>query len=180
MKSTEIRLFREKLALDEDNRQIRLSLHEHYEWLEAYWHDRYNAKNQIAKFSNEFGVFYWNIEGIKEIARKIAFYPPVGNSNNDFEPTITVLRATYFLRFLSELFEEQFPGTDEEIEIADNWNKSSFEALLTIGKQIRDNLFHGRKIELNEPQYTRNKELIKMASDIMSLVLDNLEQAEQV
>jgi len=179
MLATQIRLFREKLAQDKENLDVRRTLHEHYEWLESYWQNRFKGNNHIDKFDKELGEYFWNLKQTKTIAYKVAFYPPVGSSKNDFQPSISIQRATYFLRYFSDLFEEEFPDTSNEKEIGILWNKSSFAALLTIVKQVRDNLFHGRKMELEEPQYTRNKELITMCVEVTTIILDNLEQAEK-
>lgn len=178
MRAIEIKLFRERLAVDKENQGIRRTLHEHYEWLESYWQNRYKGKNHIDKFDKEFGIYFWNLEQTKDCARRFAFYPPVGSSKNNFEPTVSIERATYHLRYYSNLFDEEYIGASNEKEVGILWGKSSFVALLTIVKQVRDNLFHGRKMELEEPQYTRNKELITMAVEVTTTVLDNLELAE--
>ena len=102
----------------------------------------------------------------------------MGSSKINFEPAESVKRATYFLRHHSELHEIEFPDIDDEKKIGAKWEKSSFNALLTIVKQIRDNLFHGRKMDLAEEQYARNKELVRMAIETTTIVLDKLEQAE--
>lgn len=179
MLATQIRLFRERLAQDKENLDLRRTLHEHYEWLESYWQNKYKGNNHIDRFGNEVGDYYWNMKATKTIAKKFAFYPPVGSSKNNFEPNVTIQRATFYLRYYSDLFEEEFPDTSDEKEIGGLWRKSSFVALLTIVKQIRDNLFHGRKMELEELQYTRNKELISMSVEVTSIILDKLEEAEE-
>lgn len=178
MNAQQIKQFREKLNFDKENLELRRRLHENYEWLESYWQDNYKGNNHIDKFCNDFSNFYWSLTEIKNIAHKLALYPPVGSSKRNFEPSITIQRATFFLRHFSDLFENVFPDTDNEKEIASHWSKSPLNAVLTIVKQIRDNLFHGRKMELNEPQYTRNKELINMAVQFTDLVLENLVLAE--
>ncbi|AGA80114.1 hypothetical protein [Echinicola vietnamensis] len=179
MKALQIRLFRERLAQDKENLSIRRTLHEHYEWLESYWQNRYNGNNHIDQFDKEFGEFYWARKDTKSIARKFSSYPPVGSSRMDFEPTVSLQRATFYLRYFCDLFEEKFHDTSNENEIGEAWTKSPFVALLTIVKQVRDNLFHGCKMELDEPQYTRNKELIGMSVEVTTIVLDNLEKAEE-
>jgi hypothetical protein len=179
MDASQIRLFRNRLSQDKENLEIRRTLHEHYEWLESYWQNRYKGNNHIDQFDKEFGRFFWDRDGTKLIARKFSFYPPVGSSKKDFEPTVSLQRATFYLRHFSELIEEGFPDTSNEREIGELWTKGSFVALLTIVKQIRDNLFHGRKMELAEPHYTRNKELIGMAVETTSIILDNLEEGEE-
>ncbi len=177
MKAFEIRIFREKLFKDNDNLVARRILHENYEWLESYWHDKYKGNNHIDKFTNDFNSFYWNLPEIKKISKKFSFYPPVASSNRNFEPTEAIKRATYFLRHHSELHDD-FPDTNNEKEIGLKWTKSSFNALLTIVKQIRDNLFHGRKMDIEEERYNRNKELINMAVEATTDILEKLEQAE--
>ena len=74
---------------------------------------------------------------------------------------------------------EEFPDLDNEKVTGKKWTKSCFNALLTIIKQIRDNLFHGRKIELAPEQYNRNKELIGLSVELTTVILDNLENAEK-
>ena len=179
MDASQIRLFRERLDQDKENLRIRRTLHEHYEWLESYWQNRYNGNNHIDQFDREFGNFYWDRKDTKSIAREFSFYPPVGNSKMNFEPTVSLQRATFYLRYFCDLNEEEFPDTSNEKEVGGAWTKSPFVALLTIVKQVRDNLFHGRKMELEEPQYTRNKELIGMSVEVTTIVLDNLEKAEE-
>lgn len=179
MKAFEIRMFREKLSQDQENLENRRTLHEHYEWLESYWQNKYTGNNHVDKFVEEFGDYYWEIEAIKENARKFSFYPPVGSSKRNFEPTESIIRATFYLRYFSGLHEEEFPDVDNEKETGEKWKKSSFNALLTILKQIRDNLFHGRKMELENEQYNRNKELIRLSVELTTQILDNLENAEK-
>lgn len=178
MTANDIHNFRQRLSEDPDNLLNRRTLHEHYEWLESYWNDNYKGKNQIDKFASDYGAFFWNLEETKAIARKFSFYPPVGSSKRNFNPTETVKRATFFIKYNTGLFGDKFPDIDNEKVIGDKWNKSPFVALLTIVKQIRDNLFHGRKMELADDQYNRNKELVAMATEVTSIILDNLQAAE--
>jgi hypothetical protein len=82
----------------------------------------------------------------KNIAKKLIIIRPVGASNNNFKPTLNILRATYFLKYRSELFEKgEIEDNQEEIVHAKNWNATNFKALFSIMKQIRNSLFHGRK-----------------------------------
>lgn len=177
MNAIHIKLFREKLNLDQENSNLRKTFHEQYEWLEAYWDERYK-NNPLDRFSSEFGDFYWNIKEIKEVAHILAMYPPVGSSTLAFEPSPTIKRATFHLLYFSDVLEEPFPEIENNKEVGAEWKKNSFNALLTIVKQIRDNLFHGKKMELAEDQYERNKELVGFGVNFTTLVLDNLEQAE--
>jgi len=177
MDAHHIKLFREKLKSDKENSTLRGQFHQQYEWLEAYWNERYK-NNLLDRFSDEFGDFYWSIEEIKGLAHIFAMYPPVGSSNLRFEPSTTIKRATFHLRYFSNVLEESFPEVENDKEIGEEWKKSSFNALLTIIKQIRDNLFHGKKMELAEDQYQRNKELVGFGVEFTTLVLDRLEEVE--
>lgn len=172
-----INQFREKLNADPENLLNRREFHEQYEWLEAYWDERY-GNNHIDRFSDEFGDFYWNQDKIKKIAHSFSFYPAVGSSKFNFKPNRTIERATYHLLYFSGVLEDEFPDIKGQKDIGAEWRKNSFNALLTIIKQIRDNLFHGKKIETQEKQYQRNKELVTLASEFTKFVLDKLEEAE--
>ncbi len=179
MKAYEISLFREKLADDQDNLNARRSLHEQYEWIEAYWQHRYNGNNPLSKFSKEFESYYWGLSDFRELTREFSSFSPVGSSKRNFDPTESVKQATLYLRHHAKLFEVKFPDIDNEKEVRKMWKKSSFEAILTIVKQVRDNLFHGRKMDLEENKYQRNKELVTMSSNITRLILDKLVEAER-
>lgn len=176
MKAYEITMFRDRLSNDPENLNIRRTFHEHYEWLDAYWAENYGS-NSISKFCKDHETFYWDIISIREIARKFCFYTPVASSSYNFEPTKPIKSATYYLKHKGNLVQGG-PNDDYEEQIAEGWKKSPFEALLTILKQIRDNLFHGKKMELEAEQYQRNKDLISMAVTATAIILDNLEKAE--
>lgn len=178
MDANHLNLFREKLKLDSENATLRRQFHEQYEWIEAYWDERYK-KNQLDRFSEEFGDFYWNLIELREIAHLFAMYPPVGSSTLGFEPSLTIKRATYHLLYFSNVLEEEFPEIGDQKKLGAEWKKNSFSAVLTIIKQIRDNLFHGKKMEIAELQYERNKELVGFGVNFTTLILDNLENAEK-
>ena len=55
---------------------------------------------------------------------------------------------------------------------------AAFKALMYIVRQIRNNLFHGNKLEIKEDQYQRNKKLVQTAASITKVILDNLKNAE--
>ena len=177
MEAYQIHLFREKLAKDKRNLDARREFHEQYEWLESYWQRRYR-NNHVARFSSEFNSFYWELPELKELARKFSSYPPVGNSKRDFEPSESVKKATFFLKHHMGLFDIELPDIENEKALGRKWSKNPLEAILVIVKQVRDNLFHGRKMELESDQYERNYELVSMSRDITRLFLDSLAEAE--
>ena len=179
MISYEIRDFIERLNVDIDNKEIRRRFHENYEWLESYWKRKFAGNNGNQQFCNNHAGFYWQIDDVKSIAKDLTKLRPVGASNNNFEPTPNILRATYFLKYRSDLFEDnEIENNQNEIEHADNWTSDSFSALFSIIKQIRDNLFHGRKIDLDLIQYERNKVLVQIGANLTDRLLENLIDAE--
>ena len=180
MVSYEIRGFIERLNIDLENKEVRRRFHENYEWLESYWKRKFGGNNGDQLFCNNHGGFYWQINEIKNIAKVLTKIRPVGASNNNFQPTLNILRATYFLKYKSELFEDgEVEDIQEEILHSDNWNATNFKALFSIVKQIRDNLFHGRKIDLGELQYERNRSLVQIGADLTDILLINLIEAEE-
>ena len=179
MTSLEIDRFRKRIAKDRENLLARRSFHEQYEWLEAFWQHRYGGKNHVSRFAQEFESFFWAIPDFRALTGELSAYTPVGSSNNNFDPTKSVRRATFFLRHHCGLYEYDFPDDGGESELGLEWKKSPFEAILTIMKQVRDNLFHGRKMDLEDDKYRRNKELVTMSSNITKAILDKLTEAEQ-
>ena len=180
MISEEIQLFRDKLLKDTENRDIRRKFHENYEWLESYWNQKFKGKNGEQLFCNNHDNYYWQFKEIKDIAKKFALKRPVGDPNNLFNPNENIKRATYYLKYNSELFKErEFDFVKEEKNTADNWDRSSFTSVFEIVKQIRNNLFHGRKIGLEPEPYDRNKELIKIAFEFTDVLLNKLVGAEK-
>ena len=56
---------------------------------------------------------------------------------------------------------------------------SNFRAAMILVRQIRNNLFHGMKMELGDrAAYQRNKELIIHARDLLDVIIGHLERAE--
>lgn len=179
MISEEIQLFRQKLQKDAINRNFRNRFHENCEWLESYWNQKFRGNNGDQQFCNSYDNYYWKLEEVKKTAKKFAILRPVGGSNNQFNPTENIKRATYFLKYNADLFiNEEIDFVREEKNTADNWNRTSFVAVFEIVRQLRNNMFHGRKINLESEQYDRNKELIVFATEFTDVLLDNLVEAE--
>lgn len=178
MGAIEIQEFRRRLAEDLAYDTSRKAFHEQYEWLEAYFSEKFD-KNGFEKFCITYNDFYWGIDELREIARGFASLDPVGNSKMNNVPSENIVQATYFLKYKCNLYKNiEVDSVAAEIEEADKWNKSAFEALLLIIRQIRNNLFHGKKMELAESQYERNKILITLAASATKIILDNLISAE--
>ena len=179
MNSDEIQQFRAKLENDPQNRENRREFYENYEWLESYWQNKYQGRNRNEHFVNDNKVFYWTLGSVKEIAKAFTSIKPVGSSNNNFAPEIDILRATYYLKYLSDLYAEgELEIVETELNYADNWNKDSFSALFAIVVQIRNNLFHGGKTQLEDEQYERNKHLVTLGKSLTNILLNELKNAE--
>jgi hypothetical protein len=154
--------FRRRLENDMENRESRRSFHENYEWLEGYWQSQF-GENFFEKFWETSGEFYWqNIPHLREIAASLAALPPVGDSDKEnYEANPEVIAATELLRTLNKTPDRHF------------------RALMIIVRQIRNNMFHGKKMEIiDENQYQRNKTLVIFAVQITNLLLENLTVAE--
>jgi hypothetical protein len=189
--------FRNKILNDEKYHKLRRDFHENYEWLEAYWGLQF-GNNGFEQFCKEYGTFFWSLTPIREFARNFAFIECVGSSNNpNYEQTQEIAKATMFLRYQAGLTTMEGKILEcSDIKCRDyklhqglcnkknsnNWGKgdpAAFRAVMYIIRQIRNNLFHGNKLELEKKQYERNKELIKNAEAITRLLLDNLKDAEK-
>lgn len=164
MMAYEIRQFKEYLDLhDSENRELRRVFHENYEWLEGYFRSRW-GNNGFNTFCNKFGEHcYTKVAGIPELANRIGEMGPIGDSTDpNYEPNVRVKDATFLLRSGN--------GTAKE----------RFLAMMRLVRQIRNNLFHGKKMELVQLEiYNRNKDLVRIGSEITSVLLEHLEQAER-
>jgi hypothetical protein len=166
MSAFDILLFRQHLEKnDPENREFRRRFHENYEWLDGYCRTKWvnEGDNAIFRFCTKFGEYYWlYVPEIPELASKMGKLGPIGSSRKkDYEPTDEINQATLLLR--------NEDGTPVQ----------RFRAMIELVRQVRNNLFHGKKMELNEPQiYERNKGLVRLGAEITTVLLDHLEQAE--
>lgn len=183
--------FRKKIIADKAYHESRRDFHENYEWLEAYWGDNFD------RFCEEYGSYFWSFTEMQDMARKFAFDECVGNSENPLcEQTQEIAKATMYLRY-----KVGFMTSDGETPncstircrnnksskgwcnaaYANQWTRgdhAAFKALMYIVRQIRNNLFHGNKLEIEEVQYKRNKKVVQTAASITKVILDNLKNAE--
>lgn len=84
------------------------------------------------------------------------------------------------MKYQSDLFEvDEFDNSQNEIEHANNWTSDSFSALFSIIKEIRDNLFHGRKIDIDLLQDERSKVLVQIGANLTDVLLAHLIEAEE-
>lgn len=191
MNANLIQNFRRKIASDAEYRRSRRDFHENYEWIEAYWRERFDDVDQFCRMC---GPRFWSLEEVRNSAREFALEECVGNSENpSYEQTREIAKATMYLRYRAGLWEteDKIPdcstvgcresksvkGWCNEI-MADQWTSgehAAFKALVYIVRQIRNNMFHGHKLELESSQYDRNKRLLKIAATVTGVILDNLE-----
>ena len=161
-----------------------------YSLLEAYWIDTEELQN-IDNFCKKFSNYYWSKSKIKEYAIIYASIECIGSSRIDRygrTPSNEIIQITMFLRDELNICYENINILDTTLN-GNQWkNRSdnesnkeytSFRALMYIIRQIRNNLFHGNKFDLETEQHHRNKILIKTATKIVKLILDELSNAEQ-
>lgn len=192
--------FRRKIADDKEYHRSRQDFHENYEWLEAYWRGKFRSPDKfrsLGKFCEEYGPYFWSLKKIQDLAKEFAFDECVGNSDNpSYEQKQDIAKATMYLRYNAGFTTSE--GTIPDCSTIGCRNKKSskgwcnetyanqwtigdhaaFMALMYIVRQIRNNLFHGNKLEIEEDQYMRNKKLVQTAASITKVILDNLKNAE--
>ena len=162
MKAQEIIDFqRHLLEHDPENLENRRAFHETFEWLEGYWRSHNHLVN-FDGFCREYGNYFGGIAEIETLAQQLAAEGVVGNSRDpNYQPLQDVRDATNRLN--------QGLGTPSE----------RFKDTMQIVRQIRNNLFHGRKMEWTiVDQYERNKRLVRLAGAITHLLLANLTVGE--
>lgn len=185
--------FRRKLVEDCCYHKFRQDFHENYELIEGYC--RANSID-CDRFCIKYSAYFWSLPRIQELSKKFAFSECVGKSDkSNYEQTEEIAKATMYLRYNASLSAPD--GIPDCSSIGCKNNKSSkgwctrtyanrwvigdyaaFKALMYIVRQIRNNLFHGKKMELDGEQYERNKRLIETAAEITKEILNNLQAAE--
>jgi len=145
---------------DPENREARRVFFENYEWLDGYITKKWKSKKN---FYSQLGEFYFERDSeIPKLAEEIGLLGPIVSSkSNDYKPTKDVSLATILLQ-------------------SDNGSPAErFGAMMILVKQIRNNLFHGMKMELSERDiYERNKNLVMLGGKITAVILAYLEEAE--
>jgi hypothetical protein len=147
---------------DLENREYRRQFHENYEWIDGYCRSKWvtSGNNAIMVFCTKFGENYWdNIPQIPILAHELGHRGPIGSSRKpNYKSTKEVDLATKTL--------QHNEGSPVQ----------QFRAMMILVRQIRNNLFHGMKMELSQPQiYERNKELVRLGAKITTVILDHLE-----
>jgi hypothetical protein len=189
-----------QIRSDEDHLQQRRILSENYEWLEHFWRYNYGHNDDsIYRFITDKGDFYWSLDIIKEYAKRFVEIECVGsNKRQDYSQNREIARATMYLRYSCNLFGENQPdcisigcrghkiGTGFcNRQAAHEWKGDfnpifAFKALIYIIRQVRNNLFHGHKLSLEQPQYSRNVELVRLASHATEILVEFLVESEKL
>lgn len=140
----------------------RHNFREYYTALENFWKTNKVKSNPLDWLSNRIDLT--NEEKIKEDIINLITLDYVKANDFRFEVKPLIRNATNFLR--NELLQEQ----NEH-----NFNKNKTMAILLIIEQIRNNITHDGKIELEENQYNRNEELILYSQNILEYIVQNIE-----
>jgi len=163
-----------------------------YSLLEAYWKDS-EELGDIDSFCKKYSNYYWNKNKIKKFAKTFASIECIGNSKiNRYgrTPSEEIVQITKFLR---DELDVNYQGEDifnhENRKLTgEQWRQrrdnnlgteyTSFRGLMYIIRQIRNNLFHGNKFDLEREQQKRNKLLINTSIKTVKFILNHLTKAE--
>ena len=189
----------DKIRSDKDHLNDRRVLHENYEWLEHFWRKKYGRGDQsIDDFISEKANFYWETNEVKELAKGFASIECVGsNKESNYSQNQEIASATMYLRLHCSLFAEIIPecislncrhhktytdrctvASGRRWKNLDNDNYAAFKAIMYILRQIRNNLFHGHKMTLENDQFQRDKALVSMAVQTTDFLIDKLVESE--
>ncbi len=135
----------------------RNNFRDNYTFLEKYCKENYKNKNVHICLPKIFN-FIKEEEILKNVKILIAL-DYIKDNNFGFNVNPSVKNSTDLLR-------QHLLNNDANV-IDDNQNKSLFVLL----KQIRDNLIHDGKFELEEMQFERNLEITKIASEISNTII---------
>jgi hypothetical protein len=184
-----------KIRSDNDHLEDRRVLHENYEWLEHFWRNKYNRGDQsIDDFITEKANFYWGTDKVKQLAKNFASIECIGSNNKaNYEQNQEIASATMYLRLHCTLFTAIIPdcnsihcrhhktitgycsaASGRQWKNLDNDNHAAFKALMYILRQIRNNLFHGHKMTLDNDQFQRDKVLVSIAAQTTGFLIAKL------
>jgi hypothetical protein len=138
-------------------------------------------KQGVIEFAKEHGANLWNVQSVQDIAVKLANAECVGNGANEAPPHSEV-------KYAHELLQQMF-GIDHQITCQHvcRVNKrtaclsivprdfsppvSPSMALYRIIYQVRCNLFHGDKVDLDVFQIDRDEFLVSCGTELMDVTL---------
>lgn len=141
----------------------RNNFRESYTFLEKYCKENFKNKNVHICLPQKIN-FIEIAEILKEL-KKIIELDYIKDNNYGFDINPNVKKSTDLLR-------EYFNSENINYASDDEYNKSLFVLL----KQVRDNLTHDGKFELEDLQFKRNYEIIKIASEITDKIIEVLKK----
>lgn len=144
----------------EEYRNYRNDFRDYYSFIENYCKEKYNTGNYLDLSSETIKLTETCKQEIIELIQQD--YIKSINYNFDIGPNIK--SATDFLRFKII-----------ELETEHNYKKSLERAVFELLQAIRDNITHYGKFEHSEIQHNRNLNLIKNASKIACIVVQEIE-----
>ena len=133
--------------LSQDNfHHYRNNLRDNYSEMEKYCSQKYGKGNFIDWLSNQIDLY----EGNEEILKDLVSLDTIKDNNMNFKINPKVEQATNFLR--KKLID---PNIESKYDMGES------RAVLKILQQVRDNLTHHNKSEIDEKQYKRNYNIVK-------------------
>lgn len=145
--------------------------------------NKYQAgdKQGVIEFAKEHGDKVWKVQAVQDIAAKLANIECAGNGANDAPPHSEV-------KYSHELLQQIF-GLDHQTICQNMCRADKRAACLSIGSkdfsppvtppmslyriiyQVRCNLFHGDKVDLDAFQMDRDEFLVACGTELMNVTL---------
>lgn len=150
-----------KKVKENDYYIYRNNFRDNYTFLEKYCKENFKNKNVHNCLPQNFNFI--NETEIYEKTKNLTDLEYIKDNNYEFKVNPTVEKSTNLLR---EAFANKENGSVNEDEL----NKSIFLLL----KQVRDNLIHDGKFDLEENQFNRNYEITKISSEMTDLIINKL------
>ena len=129
---------------------------------------------RVIDFGAKNETILWN-DSIEQYTRDLVSLECVGDGKNNSHPDIFVKTATLHLRrelYIDDVCSHCRKGCNHS-EVSD-YDFNKLDATMRILYQIRCNLFHGDKTELEGKQGDRNKELVDIGDKILNNIFQRL------
>lgn len=146
-------------AKEDGNWDNRSNFRHNYAEFENYCHTNYGKGNFLDWASNKFQIF----EHCKSLLSELVEMDIIKSHSNNFKISPTIENATNLLR--QELLDES---------IKSNYKKDPNRAAFELLALIRHNLNHQNKSELEEDQYIRNSNIIRIANEISNILMEQI------
>jgi|ERR1035437_1190623 hypothetical protein len=130
-----------------------------YTRLDKYCKLNYGKGNFIEWISEKINL----LSGNEELVKELIMLDYIGDNSLNYEKSPTVINATDYLRKI--LIDNS---------IISKWKKSDSRAIFEILKQIRDNITHFGKFEIEDSQFDRNFLIIKIATKLSESMIEKI------